>query len=225
MAVENWSAITLNALLTTWESFLLFLPKMVGAILVFVIGWFLSVGFAKLISEILKRLKFNKIFERAGWKEALAKAEVKVLPSEFVGGICKWVLVIVFLLASVEILGFVQFASFISNVIAWLPNLLVAIFIFVAAIIIADIAEKIIKASVKKMDIGYAGFLGSMARFSIYTFAILAMLLQLGITPTIIDTLIKGFVGTLSIALGLSFGLGGQKAAADLIEDLRRKVS
>jgi hypothetical protein len=225
MAVQNWSTITLNALMTTWEGFVLFLPKLVGSLIVFVIGWFLSVGFAKLISEILKRLQFDKIFERAGWKEALRKADVKVSPSEFLGAICKWTLVIVFLLASVEILGFVQFANFISDVIAWLPNLLVAIIIFIVAIIVADIVEKLIRASVKKMDIGYAGFLGSVVRFSIYTFAILAMLLQLGITPTIIDTLIKGFVGTVSISLGLAFGLGGKEAAAELIESLKKKLS
>lgn len=225
MVVQNWSTITLNALLGTWESFLMFLPKLVGSLVVFIIGWFISAGLGKLISEILKRVQFDKIFERAGWREAFQKAEVKVRPSEFVGAICKWILIIVFLLAAVEILGFVQFASFISDVIAWLPNLIVAVIIFVAAVILADIVEKLITASVKKMDIGYAGFLGSGARFAIYVFAILAMLLQLGITPTIIDTLIKGFVGTLSIALGLAFGLGGQDAAARFIEEMKRKLS
>ncbi len=225
MVVENWSEITMRALLSTWESFLLFLPKVFGAIIVFVIGWFLSAGLGKLVAEILKKIKFDRIFEKAGWREAFRKAEIKVSPSEFVGAICKWILIIVFLFASVEILGFVQFASFISRIIAWLPNLLVAIVIFIVAVILADITEKLIKASVKKMDIGYAGFLGTVVRFSIYTFAVLAMLLQLGITPTIIETLVTGFVGMISIAFGLAFGLGGKDAAADLIEKLKRRLS
>ena len=225
MVVENWSTITLGALLSTWENFILFLPKMVGALIVFLVGWFVSVGFGKLVAEVLKKLKFNKIFERVGWKEALEKAEVKVRPSEFMGGICKWILVIVFLLASVEILGFVQFARFVSDVVIWLPNLIVAIIIFIVAIILSDIIEKLIMASVKKMDIGYAGFLGTTVKFSIYIFAILAMLLQLGITPTIIQTLITGFVGMISIAFGLAFGLGGKEAASDLIKELRKKLS
>jgi len=225
MVVENWSTITLRALLSTWESFLLFLPKMVGALIVFLIGWFISVGFAKLIAEILKKLKFDKVFERAGWKEAFEKAEVKVHPSEFMGAICKWILVIVFLLASVEILGFVQLASFVSDVVSWLPNLIVAIIIFVVAIILTDIIEKLIRTSIKKLDIGYAGFLGTAAKFSIYIFAILAMLLQLGITPTIIQTLVTGFVGMISLAFGLAFGLGGKDAAADFIEELKKKLS
>ena len=225
MVVENWSTITLRALLSTWESFILFLPKMVGALIIFIIGWFISVGFGRLVAGILKKLKFDKIFQRTGWKEAFDKAEVRVHPSEFVGGICKWILVIVFLLASVEILGFVQLASFVSDVVTWLPNLIVAVVIFIVAVILTDIIEKLIRASVKKMDIGYSGFLGTAAKFSIYVFAMLAILLQLGITPTIIQTLITGFVGMISLAFGLAFGLGGKDAAADLIEELKRKLS
>ena len=103
--------------------------------------------------------------------------------------------------------------------------IILTIIIFIVAIILTDIIEKLIRASVKKMDIGYAGFLGTTVRFSIYIFAILAMLLQLGITPTIIQTLVTGFVGMISLAFGLAFGLGGKEAASDLIRELRKKLS
>jgi hypothetical protein len=223
--IQNWSIITLEALQTAWQGFLLFLPKLIGAIIVFIVGWFVSVGIGKLIAEILKRLKLDRFFERTGWKEALEKAELKVTVSEFIGAIFKWILVIVFLLASVEILGLVQFAEFLRRIVWWLPNLIVAVAIFVVATIVAEILEKIIKASVKKMEISYIGFLGTLVKWAIYIFAGLAILLQLGVTPTIINTLIFGLIGTLSLALGLAFGLGGKDAAAKLIEDLKRRIS
>jgi len=223
--IQNWSIITLQALQNVWQVFLNFIPNLIGAIIIFVIGWFISIGIGKLVAEVLNRLKFNKIFERTNWKEALEKAEIKVNPSEFVGAICKWIFVIVFLLASVEILGFVQFAAFLRSVISWLPNLLVAVAIFVVAVILADILEKIVKASVKKIEIGYTDFLGTLIRWAIYIFATLAILLQLGITPTIINTLVIGFVGMIALAFGLAFGLGGKDVAARLIQDLLEKIS
>jgi hypothetical protein len=223
--IQDWSTITIVALQNTWQSFLLFLPKLLGSIIIFVIGWFFASGVGRLIAEVLKRLKFNQIFERTGWRDALEKAELKVNPSEFVGGICKWILVIVFLLASVEILGFIQFADFLTKVINWLPNLIVAIAIFVVAVILTDILEKVIKAGVKKIDIGYVGLLGTAVRFAIYTFAALAILSQLGVTPTIINTIVKGFVGMIALAFGLAFGLGGKDTASSLISDLRKKIS
>ena len=221
----NWSTITYEVLQGTLRGFLMFLPKLIGSLIIFVIGWFISVGLGRLVSEILKKLRFNQIFERSNWKEALEKAEIKVNPSEFTGGICKWILVIVSLYISVGILGFTQFADFLVQIIAWLPNLIIAIAIFVVSVITADILEKIIKAAVKKIGVGYAGFLGTTVRWALYIFAGLAILRQLGVTPTIIDTLVMGFVGMITLAVGLSFGLGGKDAAARLIEDIRKKIS
>ena len=225
MIVQDWSIITLEALQSAWRGFLLFLPRLIGALVVLVIGWFLAMGLGKLIAEILKQLRFNKIFERAGWREALQKAELKVNPSEFIGAIAKWILIIVFLLASVEILGFVQFAEFLTKVVTWLPNLIVASAIFVVTVIVTDILEKVIKASVKRMGVSYAGFLGVAIRWAIYIFAGLAILLQLGVTPTIIDTLIKGVVGMITLSLGLAFGLGGKDAATEFISEIKEKIS
>jgi len=225
MMVQDWSIITIEALQGAWTGFLMFLPRLIGAIIVLVIGWFLAVGLGKLIAEILKQLRLNKVFDRTGWREAFQKAELKVNPSEFIGAIAKWILVIVFLLASIEILGFVQFADFLKRVVTWLPNLTVASAIFVATVIITDILEKVIKAGAKKLGGGDAGFLRVAIRWSIYIFAGLAILLQLGVTPTIIDTLIKGFVGMITLGVGLSFGLGGKEAAAKFIADIKEKIS
>jgi len=67
--------------------------------------------------------------------------------------------------------------------------------------------------------------LGTIVKGGIYIFAGLAVLSQLGVAPEIVNALVMGFVGTLTIALGLSFGLGGKDAAAKLIEEAKRKIS
>lgn len=223
--IEDWGYVTLVALQGSWQTFLGFLPKLLGSVIIFILGWLVAVGIGKLIAEILDRLRFNKLFDRSDWKQVLENADLKVNPSDFIGAICKWILVIVFLLASVEILGFVQFANFLNTVVAWMPNLLVAVAIFVVAVIIADILEKLIKAGVRKIGVQYAGFLGMGLKIAIYIFAGLAILLQLGIATTIINTLITGFVAMISLAFGLSFGLGGKDAAAKFIEDIKGKVA
>jgi hypothetical protein len=223
--VQNWATITLEALQGAWQGFLLFLPRLIGAFIVFIAGWLIALLIGKLITEILKKLKLDRFFERTGWKEALEKAEIKVTASQFIGEIFKWILVIVFLLAAVEILGLTQFAEFLKRIVLWLPNLIVAVAIFVVAIIVADILEKIIRASVKKMELGYGGFFGTLVKGAIYVFAVLAILLQLGVTPQIVNALIFGLIGTISLALGLAFGLGGKDAAAKFIEEIRKKLS
>jgi len=223
--IENWSIITVTALQEAWHSFLVFLPRLAGAVIVFFIGWIIATGAGRLVAEILIRLKTNQVFERGGWKEALEKAEIKVNPAEFIGAIFKWILVIVFLSAAVDILEISQFANLLNRLIGWLPNLIAAIAIFVVAIIVADIIEKLVKAGIKKMGLGYVEFFGVVSRWGIYIFAGLAILLQLGVTSAIINTVIVGLVGMFSLAFGLAFGLGGKEAAAEIINTLKKKIS
>jgi hypothetical protein len=223
--IQDWSLITMQALQGAWEEMLLFLPNLIAAIIIFILGWFVAIWIGKLIAQILNKLKFDSVFEKTGWREALNNADVKVNPSSFIGAICKWILVVVFLMIVTDIMGWVAFAGLLAKIIAWMPNLLVAIIILVVAIIIADIVEKLVKVSTKKMGISSVNFLGSVVKGALYVFAGLAVLLQLGATPEIVKVLIMGFVGTLTLALGLSFGLGGKDAAARIIDDVRRKVS
>jgi hypothetical protein len=223
--IQDWSLITMQALQGAWEEMLLFLPNLIAAIIIFILGWFIAIWIGKLIAQILNKLKFDSVFEKTGWREALSNADVKVNPSSFIGAICKWILVVVFLMIVTDIMGWVAFAGLLAKIIAWMPNLLVAIIILVVAIIIADIVEKLVKVSTKKMGISSVNFLGSVVKGALYVFAGLAVLLQLGVTPEIVKVLIMGFVGTLTLALGLSFGLGGKDAAARIIEDVRKRVS
>lgn len=223
--IQDWSLITMQALQGAWEEILLFLPSLLAAIIIFILGWFIAIWIGKLVAQILSKLKFDRIFEKTGWKDALSNADVKVEPSGFIGAICKWILVVVFLMIVTEIMGWVAFAGLLGKIIAWMPNLLVAIIILVVAIIISDIVEKLVKVSTKKMGVSSVNFLGSVVKGAIYIFAGLAVLLQLGVTPKIVEVLVMGFVGTLTLALGLSFGLGGKEAAGRVIEEARRKMS
>jgi len=222
---QDWYLITYESLLDLWRGFLKFIPSLLAAIIVFVIGWLIAEAISKIISRILKVLKLDQVFERANWREALEAAEIQVNISEFIGGICKWILVIVFLSIAVEILGLVQFAAVLNKLISWLPNVIIAVAIFVVAVIVADILDRLIRASVKKIGVKYSGLLGVIVRWAIYIFAGLAILFQLGVAQTVIQSIIIGFVGMIALAMGLAFGLGGKDAAAKLIEDLTGKIS
>ncbi len=220
----NWYAVTMSALDGLWQGFADRIWSIIGAILVFVIGWFIAIGIGRLIAEILKRFKLNRLFEKAGWKEALEKAELKVDVAEFIGAIFKWILVIVFLMAAVEILELEQFASFLKDVLAYLPNVIIAALIFVVAVIIADVVEKIVRATVEKIRIGYAQLAGAIVKWAIWIFAILAILMQLNVATTLIQTLFTGLVAVLVISAGLAFGLGGRDVAKSFLEGLQRKI-
>jgi len=223
--VLSWIDVTIQALQSLWQGFLSFIPVLLGAVIVFIIGWFFSVGVGKLVAEVLKKLKFNQIFEKGGWKNALEKAEIKVDASAFVGAVVKWVLIVVFLLAAVEILGLVQFAIFLKGVLGYLPNVIVAVLIFVVTVIVVDIVEKIVRAAVEGIKVGSGQIVSAVVKWSIWVFAILAILTQLRFEAAdwIFELIKMVFMGIVLIAV-VAFGLGGKDMAAEILQDLRKKL-
>jgi len=225
--VDSLAVPTTDALLELWYGFLSFIPGLIAAIVIFLIGWILAVIIGKLVAEILTRIKLNQFFERAGWKTALEKAEMKINPSDFIGAIVKWVLVITFLYAAVGVLGapFGAFKELLGDILGYLPNVIVAALIFVIAVIIADIVEKVVRAAVEGIKVGYGHLVGVIIKWAIWIFAILAIFQQLKFdwADWIFDLIKIVFVGIVAM-LAIAFGLGGKDVAAEIAQDIKKKL-
>jgi len=223
--IIDWYDIIANSLVRLVNGVIIFIPKLLGALIVFIIGWLIAVAIGKVITEILKGIKFNSLFEKGSLKGALEKAEIKTDASGFIGAVCKWLLMIVFLSIAVEILGFSQLTYFLTNkVLVFLPNVVVAAFIFVVAAIIADILEKVVRTVVEGTRSGYGQIAGAIVKWSIWVFAIFAILYQLSIAPQLIQTLLTGVIALIVIAGGLAFGLGGKDIAAEILRDIKKRL-
>ncbi|MDP2873806.1 MAG: hypothetical protein Q8N84_00700 [bacterium] len=221
---QDWYLVTLQALQDLWLGFLYAIPNLIGAVLVFVVGWVASSWAGWLVTKGLNFVKLNQLFAKGQWDEALERAGIKADVSGFVGQICRWVLVVTFLLASVEIMGLSQFAGFLSEVIAWLPNVVVAVLMLVVAVIVSDILEKVVMASVARAKIKSVHAVGLIVRWSVYLFALLAILMQLGVASSLVEIFFSGVVATMVISAGLALGLGGKDLAKEILEDLNRKL-
>jgi len=210
------------------QQLIVFVANLVVAIIVFIIGYLISVGIGRLITEILKSIKFNKLFEKEGWRKALQRANVEVNPSDFVGAMFKWVFVIVSLLLAVDVLNLTSFAGFLTRVLLYLPNVIVAVLVFVVAIVISDIVEKVVRASVERLKVGYGFLAASIVKWAIWIFAFFLILDQLLpaslLVKTLYTSIVYGIVGALALGIALAIGLGGKETATKIIEDIHKKI-
>ena len=225
MTYVDWSVAIIQPFL---QGLVSFVANLLLAIIVFVIGYLVSVGIGKLITEILKSVKFNKLFDKEGWKTALQRAKIDVDPSSFIGAIFKWVFVMVSLLIAVDILNLTQFAGLLANILNYLPSVLGAALIFVAAVIISDIVEKLVRVTVEKMKIGHGYLVSSIVKWSIWIFTIFLVLDQLlpnsMLIKVLYSSLVYGVIGSLALGLGLAFGLGGKDVAGEILQDMKKKM-
>lgn len=226
--VLDWTQATLNALLNLWMGFLGFLPNILGAVLILLVGWFLAGWAGRLGAEVLKRLKFDRLFAKEQWRDALHKADIRIAPSEFLGAVIKWAIAIVFLSAASEILGLNVFAGFLQEVVAFIPHVFAAVLILVATVVIVDIVEKVLRVATEGMQMGYGHGVGVVVRWAIWIFAAIAILNQLKMDTTLFGdsfmVVLQGIVLMLALAGGLAFGLGGKDVASQMLDDLRKRL-
>ncbi|MFH1392501.1 MAG: hypothetical protein ABIG90_02355 [bacterium] len=223
-SVQDWGIITVSSLQNLWSGFIGFLPSLIGALVVLIIGWIIAIALGRLTTQILKAFKIDQLVEKTGVK-SVEKAGYKINAAHWLGELIKWFLIIVFVMAAADIVGLTQVTDFLRDVLVYLPNIIVAVVILLAAVIVANCLSRIIKGSVKIAGFGKADFLAVVTRWSIMIFALLASLDQLGVARSVVSTLITGFVAMIAIAGGLAFGLGGRDIAGEILKKVKKEIT
>lgn len=216
--------VILSSLQTLWLSFVGFLPTLLAALIVFIVGWLIAIALGKLANRVIKIIKLDTLLTRIGLKKALAKAKLKLDSGQFFEELVKWFFIIVFLMAAADILGLYQVTELLKRILYYIPNIVVAVVVLLAAVIVANFLQRLVRASVEAAGLKAAGFLSGLTKWAVLIFGFVAALIQLGIAVTLIQTLVIGLVAMLALAGGLAFGLGGKDYAGRFIEKLRKDI-
>ena len=193
------------------------IPRLIGFILILVIGWFIATLIGKAIGALLHAVKFNGLAERAGIAEFVRKMGVKTDASEFLGEIVKWFIRLIVMVVAFDELGLPAVSAVLSQFLLWLPNLIVALVIIVLGGLAAQALQGIARGMAAEAGADNPEAIAKIAKTAVLIFTIVIAVNQLGIAVTLINTLFMGFVGAISLALGLAFGLGGKDTAAKIV--------
>ncbi len=224
--LQTWTAGLSQSFFSLWNGVAMFLPTLIIAVIIVVIGWIVGSLLGRVVSQVIKSVNVDQALRKAGVEETLQKGGVHLNSGNFIGGLVRWFVIVVFLVAAFDVLGLVQVNQFLYNVVLlYMPNVIVAVLVLLLAAVIGDALQRIVSASARTAGLRSSALLGVVARWTIWIFGLLVALSQLGIAAPFIQTLFTGVVVALSLALGLSFGLGGQEAAARFIEKTRQEIS
>ena len=225
MLLQSWTEVTVNSFQSIWGDFIVFLPNLLGALIVFFVGWAIAVGLQKLVLQILRLFRVDPALEKLGVGQFFEKGGIKMDFAGWIAIFIKWFLVLVFLLAATDILGLNDVSLFLRSVLSYVPNVIVSVLMLALAFWLAGVLQKIVQASVSASNIKAAAFLGTLTHWAILIFGIFAALIQLGIAFALLQTLVTGIIAMLAISGGLAFGLGGKDEAADILNKLRKQIS
>jgi len=213
-----------GSLQNLWFQVATWLPSLIGAMLVFIVGLIVAAGLSSLVERVLAAIRLDNLLRKMGVEEYTRRANMELNSGHFVGQLVYWFMTLAFLLAASDILGFFALSGFLRDVLLYLPNLVIAVLIMLAALVVANLAMHLVRASVMGAKLHAAKFLGSASWWVIMVFGGLAALVQLGIAVSIINTLITGLIAMMALAGGLAFGLGGKDYAAHLLSKLQSEL-
>jgi len=223
--INNWYLSVITAISDALSGFLTVIPSIIGALIVFSLGWMIAGVLKSAALKLLNLIQLEPFADKVGLTDALRKVGSKMGPSELIGELVKWGTVLVFLSPSVEILGLTQVTSLINQVLTYIPNVLVAVLIVFFGIIFADLTAQFVKGTAVALGSTTSTALSMVTKYAIAIFAVLAALNQMGIAQGLIATLFTGFVAMFAIAGGLAFGLGGKDLAAEILDALKKSLS
>ena len=225
MTVDTWSEVLTLSFKNLWLGGVGFVPNLVIAILIVLIGWGIGTLFGRVVSQIIKAIKIDEALRRAGVEDFLNRGGLSLNAGNFLGALVRWFVILVFLIAAFDVLHLSQVTVFLRDILDYLPQVIVSVLILIAAGIVADAMKKIVLSSAMTAEVSSAGFLATLTKWVIWVFAILVALSQLGIASGFVQTIFTGLVVALSLGLGLAFGLGGQEAASRVIDKVGKEMS
>lgn len=203
-----------SGLSSAWANVATFIPKLLAALLILIVGYFVAKLLAKVLNTVLERVGFDRAVERGGFKRALARS--KYDPSDIVAKLAFWTVFLIVLQMAFGVFGANPVSDLLRGVIAYLPNVLVAIVILVIAGAIAKVVTDLLSSTLGGLSMGPV--LAKGAGVAVLVFGAFAALNQLQIAPAIVNGL---FYAVLAVVVGsaiVAIGGGGIPVARRYLE-------
>lgn len=214
---ESFSEAMMSSLAFAMATLFAALPKILGFIVILVIGWIVAALLSKGVAALLRTVKFNDLAQRAGLTAFVQQMDVGGDAAGLIANIVKWFVRLIALVVAFDALGLPAVSDVLRQLLLWLPNLIVAMVVLVVAGLLAGALSKIVRGATAQAGFSNPDALATVAKVAVWGFAIVVAVNQIGVAATLVNTLVMAIAGAMALAFGLAFGLGGRDEAAKLL--------
>jgi len=200
-----------------------FLPKFLIALSILIIGWIITRLVEKMITEVLKAVKFDNISERLGLTRILDNGGVRRKPSTLLGYSVYLVMMVMVLITTVKALGFHAISTLIDTTLSYIPNVITGVLMLIIGMLLAKVVSGLIFVTAKNTDMPIPDTLAKLSKLAIIAYVTIIFLKEIGLISLFVGTHYTIFIAGIVFAMALSFGLAGRNVAAKYLEVLNMK--
>lgn len=221
--MDNQIDLFLSSLQTFWGEIAVFMPKLLAALLLLLVGWLLARVLRAGVKRGLEVLGFGRMAERSGLEALIKQGGVDLSLAGVIAGTTYWLVLLVVAVSAANSLGLDSLAGLANKLILYLPKIVVAILILVFGTLLARVVNRLVFAWLNSAKFPGALGVSTGVEYAVQIFALFLALEQIEIGTTLLTVAFSIVFGGIVLALALAFGLGGREWAADRIKDWSKK--
>ena len=212
-----------ESLRNSWLVIGTWLPRVLVALLLLLVGWLLARGVQRLVVKLLRLARLESAAERTGVDDFLVRGGVRFTVVTLIGQICYWTLLLMFTVAVFNVLGLTMGPEAMERAARYVPNVVAALAVLVFGSIIARFIRGFVEAYLGNVGMKGGHNIGLLVQIALMAFVAVLALEQLGIAVTLLTSAFQLAFGGLCLGLALAFGLGGRTWAESILERTRAR--
>lgn len=220
---NDYPTVVQDSVYNLYDRVIQFLPNILAAAIVLLLGWIIGIFLGNVLKRALVSVGIDGLGDQLGLRRLSERSGRGIKISGIVQWIVKWFFIIASIIAAADILGLSNITNFFySDVFSYAGHVVIAMVIILLGIIAANFLGDVIKGTVKAGGFSAGNMLGSLTRWAIIIFTVIAALSELQIAQAFLLDLFRAVIAMLAVAGGLAFGLGGKdhaKKVLDYVED------
>lgn len=215
----NESLSTFEGILDALQSILsqiqVYLPKVLAAVLVLLLGWVLARTLRLLVVHAVSRL--DKLWQRVISKSSVGQLPPRHPPIRIVGELVFWVLMLIFITVATEILGLDVFGTWLKQIVTYLPLAVAGLLIVLAGFVVSSLARDLVASATVTAGISHGDLLARTVQIAILLTAVVLGIDQIGINIMFLSVIAGVALAALLGGIALAFGLGAGTHVSNII--------
>ncbi len=215
--INEWKNLTFDSLAAMGRDVALALPKIIGALIILLIGWLVTKIVLFVLGKVLKLAKMDTLSDKINEMDLFGKGDFKIDIIKVILGFVKWLLLLVFLIVAADILSWEIISTEIGNLLRYLPRLFSALALMMIGLYIGNFIKTTVKKLFDSLEFGGSNLVSNLLFYIIVIFISITALNQAGIDTTIITNNITLILGSFLLAFAIGLGLGSRDIITDLL--------
>ncbi|GAA4408071.1 hypothetical protein GCM10023187_29430 [Nibrella viscosa] len=221
--LPNLTQILLNTFQTLIDQFVSFMPRLVGALVILLIGWLVAKLVALVVRRVLSRVGFDKIGDKLNEIDIIKQLKTEIKLSEIVAVVLYYFILLVFITAATETLGVAAITSMVLSLVNFIPQLVAAAIMLQIGVLVADALKRAVISVCQSFNIASGRLLGMVVFFFFLIITVISALGQAGINTELLESSFNLLIGGVIFAFAVGYGIASRDVMANMLSSFYSK--